>query len=92
MAKYKININKPLPSSKKIADYKNFDNVLSSYSKMHRPLYLLRNIYRDQKLLRWIIFFMIILLTIYFTHKKIDSKNKKSHNTIEVTPSNPQEP
>ena len=91
MGKYKINIDKPTPKKEETNKFKNFDNVVSDYRKLHSPWDLLKDLYRDKKLIRIFIVLLAILIAAFFgTHhsaedkKGIDEKVEKIEVKVET--------
>ena len=66
MSKYKINIDKPVPTKEEINKFKNFDNLVSDYSKLHSPWILLNHLYHNRKLMRLFIVLVAILIAVFF--------------------------
>lgn len=83
MSNYKINIDKPTPTKEETSKFKNFDNVVDDYKKMHSPWALLKELYRNKKLIRIFILLMAVLVAVFFgTHtaeqeEGIDEKVKE---------------
>ncbi len=66
MDKYKINIDKPNPSKKDTEKFKNFDNLVGDYKKMHSPWQLLKVMYKDRKVIRLFIIIVAVIVAIVF--------------------------
>jgi hypothetical protein len=75
MSKYKINIDKPAPSKEEINKFKNFENVVSDYKKLHSPWDLLKDLYKDKKLIRIFIVLLAILFAVVFGTQESDENN-----------------
>ena len=84
MTKYKIHIDPPKASEEDVSKYKNFSALTSEYQKVHTPLYILKNIYRNPKLLRIIILIIIIVFTLIFSimdHEETKNSNNENKAT-----------
>ena len=66
MGNYKINIDKPSPKKEQTSTFKNFDNLVDDYKKLHSPWYLLKGIYKDKKLIRLFLILMAVLIALLF--------------------------
>ena len=76
MSKYKINIDQPTPKKEETNKFKNFDNVVSDYRKLHSPWDLLKVLYRDKKMIRIFIVLLAILIALFFgTHHSAEDNN-----------------
>jgi hypothetical protein len=90
MSNYKINIDKPTPTKDETSKFKNFDNVVDDYKKMHSPWILLKEMYRNKKLIRIFIVLMAILVAVFFgthtpeKHEGIDEKVEDVKKKIDV--------
>jgi hypothetical protein len=73
MENYKINIDKPSPKKEDTNKFKNFNNVVSDYKKMHSPWSLLKGLYRDKQLIRIFIIIMAVLIAIFFGTKQVNN-------------------
>ena len=84
MAKYKIHTDRPKISKEEAEKHMDFDFVLKQSQKtMHSPLYVLKNIHRNPKLMRKVILMMIILLVVLFSI--FDEKNKPQEIKVKDT-------
>jgi hypothetical protein len=50
--RYRIHIDKELPSNQEIRKHQNFDSLLKDYKEMHSPLTLRQKMHRNRKILR----------------------------------------
>ena len=66
MGNYKINIDKPSPKKEQTSRFKNFDNLVDDYKKLHSPWHLLKGIYKDKKLIRLFLVLMAVLIALFF--------------------------
>lgn len=69
MAKYKINIDKKLPSKEETKSYQAFDTVLNDYEEVHKPHRFLWGMLRNFRLVKLFILINIVVFTVYFSHK-----------------------
>lgn len=69
MTKIKVNINKEPPSRKVIHKYKNFDNFIDTYHKLHTQKGIREMWYRDKKKLAYIAIIICLLLILLFANE-----------------------
>lgn len=97
MSNYKVNINKQKPSDQEIDQYKDFDNMVNTYGKIHRPWYALKSLYKDRKLIRLFVIIIAVILAIYISHRALkhnktpneqgkSRKSESSNHFVKVSP------
>lgn len=77
MAKIKVNINKPDPPSKRIQKYKNYNNFVDTYKKLHTPKGIWEMWYYDRNRLAMIVVMLMLLLIFILSDWENEGKNKK---------------
>ena len=77
MDNYKININKPNPSKKDTEKFKNFDNLVNDYKKVHSPWQLLKVMYKDRRVIRLLVIIAAIVAAIAFGVKEDKASSKE---------------
>ena len=78
MSDYKINIDKPDPSKQETNKFKNFDNVVNDYKKLHSPWDTLKDLYKDKKLIRIFIVLLAILIAVFFGAQNSNEEVKET--------------
>ena len=78
MSKYKINTDPKLPTPAETQRFQNFDNLLKDVETIHRPWYLLHNLFKNFRLLKLVILFITIIMLLFFTSKYYQD-DKKAH-------------
>jgi hypothetical protein len=84
MSNYKINIDKPTPTKEETSKFKNFDNVVSDYKKLHSPWDLLKELYQNKKLIRIFIVLIAILIAVFFGTHETEEENRIDEKIEEV--------
>ena len=83
MTKYKINVNKPAPSDEVINESKDFGKFLDSYSDIHKPQKVIRNIHKDKNLIRLAILLIIVLFALLFSNNYFGTEDETNINKDE---------
>lgn len=78
MSDYKINIDKPDPSKQETNKFKNFDNVVNDYKKLHSPWDTLKDLYKDKKLIRIFIVLLALLIAVFFGAQNSNEEVKET--------------
>ena len=76
MTKIKVNINKPDPPKEVIHKYKNFDNFMDTYQKLHTQEGIRDMWYRDRKKLAFIAVIISLLLIWLFSENEQSEKDQ----------------
>ena len=85
MNKYKININKPIPSDEVINQKKNFNELLGNFKEVHNPQKFGVDRHRKIKKIQIIVVVVAILLALYVAntnHEKSDKSSEKIETVI----------
>ena len=82
MDNYKINIDKPNPSKKDTEKFKNFDNLVNDYKKLHSPWQLVKVMYKDRKVIRLLVLIAAVAAAIVFGVQHEEQEQKKEETTI----------
>ncbi len=77
MSKYKINIDKPNPSKKETQDYKNFDSIQNDFVTIHKPVEFHKKLFKDKKLIRFVILLFAVLLAVFFGKSSDDEQTEQ---------------
>ncbi len=76
MNKYKVNINKPIPSDEVINQKKNFNELLGNFEEMHNPQKFGTDRHKKIKKIQIIVIVVAVLLALYVTNANTDSKKE----------------
>ena len=76
MNKYKININKSMPSDEVIHAKKNFNELLTSFEEVHKPHLLAKNRHKKRTTIQLIVVIVAVLLALFVTHQKTETEEK----------------
>jgi hypothetical protein len=77
MSKYKINIDKPSPSKKETQDFKNFDSLQKDFVTIHKPTEFHKKLFKDKKLIRFVILLLAVLLAVFFGKNANDEQTEQ---------------
>ena len=85
MSNYKINKDYKAPSDEKIRRAKNFSSILRETQQVHKPWYVLKNIYRKPKLLRLVILLVLVILAfLLIMREEATSEKQKTQDKNEI--------
>lgn len=73
MNKYKININKPMPSDEVINQKKNFNDLLGSFEELHKPHLLVKNRHKKRRTIQIIVMVVAVFLALFFTKESTEN-------------------
>lgn len=85
MSKYKVHIDKSLPSKEKIERYKNFDSLIGQVKTIHSHQGVKSPIYKNKKIRSMIILILIVILALIFAEKQNDSEKNSKNIKVENT-------
>jgi len=80
MTKIKVNINKEDPKPETIRKYKNYDNFLTSYQKLHTPRGIHELWTKDRVKFSMIVVFIVLFLLYLFGELGNDEAPKEQPN------------
>lgn len=72
MNKYKININKSMPSDEVINQKKNFNDLLGSFEELHKPHLLIKNRHKKRRTIQIIVMVVAISLALLFAKESAE--------------------
>ena len=84
MSKLKININKKEPPAHIIRKYKNADNFMSVYKKLHKPSGIREMFMKDKVKMSMIAVLLMLLLMWVLSDENLKPEDEKPRNKIEL--------
>jgi hypothetical protein len=84
MSKLKININKKEPPAHIIRKYKNADNFMSVYKKLHKPSGIREMFVKDKVKMSMIAVLLMLLLMWVLSDENLKPEDEKPRNKIEL--------
>lgn len=73
MNKYKININKTMPSDEVINQKKNFNDLLGSFEELHKPHLLVKNRHKKRRTIQIIVMVVAVFLALFFAKESTEN-------------------
>ena len=84
MSKLKININKQDPPAQVIRKYKNADDFMSVYKKLHKPSGIREMFLKDKTKFSMIVVFLMLLLIWVLSDENLKLENENPSPKIEL--------
>lgn len=84
MNKYKININKPIPSDEVINQKKNFNELMTSFEEVHNPQKFGKDRHKNIKKIQIIVIVVAVLLALYVANTSSKDNSKASEKTEKI--------
>lgn len=84
MNKYKININKPIPSDEVINQKKNFNELISTFEEVHNPQKFGKDRHKKLKKIQIIVLVVAVLLALYVANTTGKENKDNSSSTKKV--------